>query len=124
MNAERIAALAKVSSLLSDQLATVRAKHPRLGDVLMAVVLTTQKVSVLGRTSLQITAIQIDQGALRIEGVAVDPGDQSQNVLSSFIDLLRAQPSILRVTEPEYRRTDLPDGSSSSPFTITLYPHA
>lgn len=56
---------------------------------------------------------------VRIVGAVSGVGARSMTVLASFVDALRADPSVSGLTTPAFTREDGPDGFRS-PFDITL----
>jgi hypothetical protein len=57
-------------------------------------------------------------GKIMISGEVRDLNGRSRDILTRFIDGLRA--AGLTVSEPEYLQNTAPDGSSVSPFTISI----
>ena len=61
---------------------------------------------------------------IRIGGEVRDMGGSTMRTLASFVDGLRTIPFVLSVSEPEYSERKDADGTTVSPFVITLtLPH-
>lgn len=59
-------------------------------------------------------------GTIVIGGEVRDLGGRSVQLLASFVDGLRDLPTVASVSEPEYLSAQEKDGTSVSPFTLTL----
>ncbi len=69
-----------------------------------------------------LASLQISGSGSRIllGGEVRTPGDSSMQTLASFVDILRSLPHVASVREPEYTKHQETDGTTVSPFSITL----
>lgn len=108
-----------------NQLRQLSRQIPPIGRVLPAIEDVRTSFAAGGTDPVSIAQITIDRSQARIvlTGDVKNAGDRSIQMLASFVDGLRAIP--LSVSEPEYVQRQNPDGTTSSPFLITVsLPHA
>jgi hypothetical protein len=70
--------------------------------------------------TIDIASLSSLNSTITMSGTVHDADGQSIQLLARMIDALRAQQIFTHVTEPEYQSFPGENGSSSSPFTITL----
>jgi glycerate-2-kinase len=70
--------------------------------------------------SLPTVQVSGSGGLITVGGEVHDKSGRSMQLLASFVDGLRGIRMFEHVSEPEYRETSGNDGSSSSPFTLTI----
>jgi len=61
-----------------------------------------------------------EEGVLVLEGMVHRVGPSSMTILAQFLDAVTKLPSVASVTLPAFTRQQDPDGSFSSPFSVTL----
>ena len=104
------------------QLAVLRGQVRPVGQTLMNI--ETVRASFKAGDADPIAIPQMDAegsgGRLRLGGEVKDVGGRSMQILASFVDGLRAIPTVETVTEPEYSQHKDPAGITVSPFSVTV----
>ncbi len=108
------------------QLSLLKPRITPVGTVLLAI----DDVRVRFRTEsvdpISLPRISVTSGTvITLGGEVRDSNGSTMRTLASFVDGLRAIPSVLSVSEPEYSEKKDAAGIGISPFSITLtLPHA
>lgn len=110
-----------------NQLRQLSHQIPPIGRALLAIEDVRTSFAAGGIDPVSIAQITIDgsQAKIVLTGAVKNVGDRSTQMLALFVDGLRAIALPLSVSEPEYVQQQNPDGTTSSPFLITVsLPHA
>lgn len=104
------------------QMQVLAARIPPIGRVMMGIDDVRAGFAAGGIDPISIVQITADGsgGTVTLHGEVKDAGDRSIQMLASFVDVLRAMPFPVSVSEPEYVRRTNADGTISSPFVITV----
>jgi hypothetical protein len=106
------------------QVEKLRADITPVGTVLLGIETVRASFKAAGNDPISIPQVNFDGTHLTIGGEVRDSSGRSMQVLASFVDELRALGAVTSVSEPEYKTNTLPDGTTVSPFTITLTLHS
>ncbi|MFA5800317.1 MAG: hypothetical protein WC840_05170 [Candidatus Peribacteraceae bacterium] len=70
--------------------------------------------------SLPQVEVRGEEGKILLSGEARSDSGRSIQLLARFVDSLRASPLFQSVSEPEYKQVNAPDGTTVSPFSLTI----
>ncbi len=103
-------------------LASVRPKIVPVGTVLLAIehVRTRFKTETVDPISFPQISVGGSGTVIKVGGAVRDMGGSTMRTLASFVDQLRAIPMVESVSEPEYSERKDGDGTSISPFSLTI----
>lgn len=104
------------------QVEALRSGVSPVGSVLLGIEDVRRSFRVADADPIAIPTVNFsfERRTVTLGGEVQDAAGRSMQILASFVDGLRAIPSVASVSEPEYRMTTLQDGGTSSPFTITV----
>ena len=110
------------------QLGVLRSRIVPVGTVLLAIDdvrlrFKTARVDPISLPQISVSPSSPSSASgvtIKIGGEVRDGGGKTMQTLASFVDGLRAIPSVLSVSEPEYAEKTDPDGTTVSPFSISL----
>lgn len=119
---ERKKILADSDAPVLHQVEKLRALTSPVGAALLSVedVRRSFRIGDADPISLPDIAFSSETNAITLSGDVRDAGGRSMQILASFVDELRAIESFESVSEPEYKSEPLPDGGTSSHFSLTL----
>lgn len=119
---ERKKILADTDAPVLHQVQKLRALMPPVGSALLRIEEVRRSFAVGSHDPISLPQISFREqdAAVRISGEVRDVNNASMQILASFVDELRALPSIESVSEPEYTSEPLPEGGTLSRFSITL----
>ncbi len=123
---ERQKILADSDAPILRQVEKLRTLITPVGSVLLSIedVRQSFRVGMGDPISLPYVKFDATANALVLSGEVRDASGRSMQILSSFVDELRALPACESVSEPEYLSELLPDGGTVSRFSLTLrFPH-
>lgn len=119
---ERKKILADSDAPVLHQVEKLRALTSPVGSALLSIedVRRSFRIGNADPISLPGIAFSSETNAIILSGDVRDAGGRSMQILASFVDELRAVESFESVSEPEYKSEPLPDGGTSSHFSLTL----
>lgn len=119
---ERKKILADSDAPVLHQVEKLRALTSPVGSALLSIedVRRSFRIGNADPISLPGIAFSGETNAITLSGDVRDAGGRSMQILASFVDELRAIEAFESVSEPEYKSDPLPDGGTSSHFSLTL----
>lgn len=120
--ADRQELLKDADTTVLHRVATLKSSMVSIGSVMMAVDDVRRSFRIGSNDPIAIPSVSFDgtAGTLTLGGTVHDMGGRSIQVLASFVDGLRKVSLIKSVSEPEYTSVTADDGSTTSPFTLTI----